>query len=250
MAYTFGLGIAELAIEMHCRSPFVKEYCRDYVVDLSDRTIDIVASTTEEQIKKDQLAAEGVSLDNAETLALYRSIAEQLPQFDAVVFHGAAISYGNQALLFTAPSGTGKSTHIKLWRHHLGDGVDIVNGDKPVLRMTETGVNVCSTPWAGKERWHKNRIVPLGAICLLKRGTVNRIKRVDPADHLEELLNQIYLPHNCEAAGLTLELLDLLCRRVPLYVLECDISEEAVRVSFEGLLGKPYPSPITMLEEQ
>ncbi|MBR2338363.1 MAG: hypothetical protein IKA63_02725 [Clostridia bacterium] len=242
MANIFGLGIADLSVEMHSRSPFVEHFCHDYLIDLPSHGVDMIAVTTEEQVDEELRAVEGTSRENAESLCLYRAIAEQLPRFDAAVFHGAAISYGDRAFLFTAPSGTGKSTHIKLWRKYLGDAVDIVNGDKPVLRLTETGVNVCSTPWAGKERWHKNRIVPLGALCLLKRGTVNRIRRADPTEHVEELLNQIYLPKNAEALGTTLELLDQLCRRVPLFVLECDISEEAVRTAFTAMTQEPYPN--------
>ena len=241
MGYRLGLGIAGLAVELHCRSPYMETFCRDYRIALPAAGADIVAVTTEKDIDAELSAVPGSRRETAESICLYRSIAEQLPHFDACLFHGAAISYGDRAFLFTAPSGTGKSTHIRLWRRYLGDAIDIVNGDKPILRLTDEGVNVCSTPWAGKENWQKNRIVPLGALCLLKRGTVNRIRRVAAKDYLRELLHQVYLPGNNGTLVTTLELLDRMCRRVPVFVLECDMSEEAVRTAFTGLTGERYP---------
>ena len=82
--------------------------------------------------------------------------------------------------LFTAPSGTGKSTHIRLWRQFLGEAGHIVNGDKPFLSVEEGKVFVWGSPWAGKENWQKNRKAPLHGICLLKQGQKNKICRLQP----------------------------------------------------------------------
>lgn len=248
----FYMGIAGLSVEMNGTSPSLIPFCEPYAIP-TPPSADIVATCTAAQIAAEQKAGGDVTAENAESLCLYRSIAEQLPRFDACVFHGAAISYGEKAYLFTAPSGTGKSTHIKLWRKHLGSAVDIVNGDKPVLRLTENEVNVCSTPWAGKERWHKNRIVPLGGLCVIKRGTADRIRRATPAELVETLLSQVYLPHDPTALQRTLDLVDAISRRVPLFVLECTVSEDAVRAAFPAMTGLPYPekgqSPKPTIEE-
>ncbi len=240
MAHRFGMKLAGLAVELRCAYPSLEAFCGDYVVPLPE-TPDIVATCTPAEIAAEQARGENIPAEAAESLCLYRAIARQLPAFGAAVFHGAAISYGDGAYLFTAPSGTGKSTHIRLWRKYLGPAVDIVNGDKPILKLTTTGVEVCSTPWAGKEGWQKNRILPLRGLCLLRRGAVNRIRPADPAELVEFLLSQVYLPAEEAALSNTLSLLDTVCRRVPLFVLECTIAEEAVKVAFPALTGQPYP---------
>lgn len=235
---TFHISLAGRTIAVQAQHDFARQFCRDYLTD--DPAAVMEASASPEDIRRDMEATPGGSPAYAEVLSIYRSIAEQLPRFDTFLVHGAAVSCGEKAYLFTAPSGTGKSTHIGLWKRYLGDRIDIVNGDKPLLRLREGQVDVCSTPWAGKERWQKNRIVPLGGICLLHRGTENRIRPITPGDYLDELMHQVYLPTQPDTMMITLRLLDEVLRRTPLYLLECDISEQAVRTSFEELTGQPY----------
>lgn len=238
---TFHISLAGRTIAVQAQYDFARQFCRDYLT--GDPKAVIEASASPEDIRRDMEEASTGSPAYAEILGIYRSIAEQLPQFDTFLVHGAAVSCGEKAYLFTAPSGTGKSTHIGLWKRYLGDRIDIVNGDKPLLRLQGGQVDVCSTPWAGKERWQKNRIVPLDGICLLHRGTENRIRPIAPGNYLDELMHQVYLPTRAETMVITLHLLDEVLRRTPLYLLECDISEQAVRTSFEALTGQPYACP-------
>lgn len=235
---TFHISLAGQTIAVQAQHDFARRFCRDYLTD--DPAVVMQASASPEDIRRDMEATSSCSPSYGEILSIYRSIAEQLPRFDTFLVHGAAISYGEKAYLFTAPSGTGKSTHIRLWKRYLGDRIDIVNGDKPLLRLKNGRVDVCSTPWAGKEQWQKNRIVPLGGICLLHRGTENRISSVAPGNYLDELMHQVYLPTRPDTMVMTLHLLDEVLRQTPLYLLECDISEQAVRTSFEALTGEPY----------
>ncbi len=233
MSQPFCIGIAGLTAELHPVHDFAHDFCKDYLVE--SVTPDIVAKSQDEQIQHELSLVPGAKPEMADTIVLYRDIADQLPAFDAVVFHGAAIEYEGKAYLFTAASGTGKSTHIRLWKKLLGDNVQIVNGDKPVLRLTENGVNVCSTPWAGKEGWQRNCIVPLGGICLLRRGQTDHIERCAPLDHFDPLLRQVYCPLDGEALDKTLQIFDTVLSRVPFYVLDCTISEHAVEVALAGL---------------
>lgn len=240
MAEPFTIGIAGLTADLHPLYEYSHHFCREYLVPAPEGGADIRAVSSPQAIAAEQEAGCKIPDDRAEPLCLYRQIAERLPAFDGFVFHGAAIEYEKSAYLFTAPSGTGKSTHIRLWQQYLGEKVAIVNGDKPVLRLSENGVNVCSTPWAGKEGWQRNCIVPLGGWCILRRGETDRIQRADPAQCLDELLHQVYLPKNGAMLGRTLELLDQVCRRVPLFILECTMKEDAVRTAFEAMTGNRY----------
>lgn len=238
MCDPFCIGIAGLTVKMHPLFDFVRTFCKDYIIP--DAPADIVAVSSREEVEQEHVLVPNSRIETADTICLYRQIADRLPAFDGFVFHGAAIEYGGKAYLFTAPSGTGKSTHIRLWKKHLGDKVDIVNGDKPILRLSENGVDVCSTPWAGKEGWQRNCIVPLGGICLLRRGTADQITRAEPGAYLNELLHQVYLPPDGATLDKTLTLLDTVASRVPFYVLDCTISEQAVEVAFNALTGGNY----------
>ena len=149
--------------------------------------------------------------------------------------HGAVIAVGQKAWLFTAPSGTGKTTHIRLWLENI-PGSYVVNGDKPLIRMGEE-VTVFGTPWAGKEGMQRNTGVPLCGIVLLERGALNRIEALDFAHALPTLIQQIYRPKEREPLEKTLELIGELDRRIPLYRIECNMLPEAALTAYETLCG-------------
>ena len=123
-----------------------------------------------------------------ERTALQRKIAEKLFAYDTMLFHGSVIAVDGNAYLFTAKSGTGKSTHTRLWREMLGDRAVMVNDDKPFLRMLEDQVLVCGSPWNGKHGLGSNVDVPLKAICILERGQQNEICRIPANQALVMLL--------------------------------------------------------------
>lgn len=234
---TFQVEMAGLVIEVNCRYDFTERYCRDY---LTDRKADFSVLVNEEEIEQ-EIAVSPYSPQPAyaESICVYRAIANQLPLYNRTVFHGAVISYGGDGYLFTAPSGTGKTTHIRLWQQYV-DGVEIVNGDKPILYVENGTVEAFATPYAGKERYQNHGSILLKGICLLHRGEKNTIRRVTTGEVLSEIVKQIYLPKEQEAVIKTLELLNVLMTYLPVYLLECDISEEAVKTSFEALTGRRY----------
>ena len=170
----------------------VHEYCRDYradgAADLTVRTS--AADLAYEQERSDrEAAAEGRtptvwSLDYLEELAVYRGIAEQMPACDTFLFHGSAVAVDGWGYLFAAKSGTGKSTHARLWQQLLGDRLIYVNDDKPLIRITPDSALVYGTPYDGKHRLSSNVTVPLEAVCLLRRGEQNAIRPIDAGGSL------------------------------------------------------------------
>ena len=175
-----------------------------------------------------------------ETLVVYRQIAEKMAEHDVLLFHGSAVSVDGQAFLFTADSGTGKSTHARLWREVLpkhGHEVLMVNDDKPLLKFTEGGVLACGTPWDGKHHLSNNVEVPLRGICFLSRGEENQIARADRTQSLAELMKHSFRPAETPHLLKAVSLLDRLSREVPLYALSCNMEEGAAIVSYEGMCG-------------
>ena len=167
-----------------------------------------------------------------ELLAVYRRIAEQMPFRDTFLFHGSAVAVDGAAYLFTARSGTGKSTHTRLWREMLGDRAVMVNDDKPLIRLTEDGAVVYGTPWNGKHRLGANISVPLKAVCILERAKQNTIRAITREEAFPMLIQQSYRPLDPAALAKTLSLVDRLSRTVSLYRLGCNMDPEAAELSY------------------
>lgn len=224
--------LSGLKISIEYSYDYMSNFCKDYISQFDKPQI--LAKAEQNAILKEKELVPGAPIEACESLCIYRAIAEQLPQFDRFVFHGAAIEYDSSAYLFTAPSGTGKTTHINLWHKYLGEKVDIINGDKPIISVDKTST-VYGTPWAGKEGYQRNASAPLKAICILKQGKENKITKLEVAEAVNHLMRQVYLPSDPSALSKTLELLGTVIENTPVYILECDISKQAFETSFNQM---------------
>lgn len=238
----FDVRIAGLHVEMHSLFPAARDFCRDYLTADSASAAFSVSSDPESVEHEQRHAKRPITLFYADALCLQKQMVEQLPFFDRFFFHGAAFTYGNDGFLLSGPSGVGKTTHVRLWQKYLGeDRVRIVNGDKNILCVGDSRVTVCSTPWAGKEQWQENRTAPLRAICFLKQGKHNAIRLLSPQDAVLPFLYQLYVPKNDASVLRLIGLTARVCKTLPVYELTCDMSEDAVKTSFEALTGNRYP---------
>lgn len=237
----FTVRMANMNIGIESVYEHLQEYCKDYCIPECNPDISIKVEKKDIEVERNNEDGLTFSEEYLETIALLRKIAEVFPMYNRVLCHGAALTYADEgAFLFTAPSGTGKTTHIRMWRRHLGEAVRIVNGDKPFLEIREDTVQVYGTPWAGKERWQKNRDAELKGICHIKRGEKCSIRRLEPLECLDWIMNQVYVPQKGGMVEKTLEQIEKILERVPVYELTCDISEDAVRCCFEAMTGLKY----------
>ncbi len=96
-----------------------------------------------------------------------------------VLFHAAAVSLGGKGYMFLGKSGTGKSTHARLWLQNL-QGVELMNDDNPAVRIKADGTaTVYGTPWSGKTPCYRNISSPLGGVVLLSQAPYNKITRLN-----------------------------------------------------------------------
>lgn len=190
---------------------------------------------SEAEDKKEGISVRNFKAEYLETLAVYRKICEVLIDQDILLFHGSAIAVDGQGYLFTAKSGTGKSTHSRLWRELFGNRAVMINDDKPLLHITTNGVMVYGTPWDGKHHLSSNIFVPLKGICILKRDTTNHIERIGKNRAYPMLLGQSYRSLNAVKMVKTLELIDLLAEKTRLYELKCNMEPEAARIAYEKM---------------
>jgi len=137
--------------------------------------------------------------------------------------------------MFTAKSGTGKSTHARLWREQFGDRAVMINDDKPLLKITDAGVIAYGTPWNGKHHLDTNTSVPLKAICILCRGETNRIEPVGKKEAYPLLCQQSNRAADPEGMLRTLKLIESLSGSVALYRLTCNMDPEAALVAYQGM---------------
>ena len=170
-----------------------------------------------------------------ETLALYRKIAGRLAEHQTLLVHGSAIAVDGQGYLFTAKSGTGKSTHTRLWRELLGERAVMINDDKPLITVDENGVSIHGTPWCGKHGLHTNFSVPLRAICILERGEKDTIEPVSRDAAMPVLLQQTYRPGDMVQLGQVLTAVGRLAQSVRLYRLHCTMNPEAAQVAYAAM---------------
>lgn len=228
------IRIADLNIRLHNRYGYTEELCREYVTDAKE--IDFEVRVTEDDIAKEIKDSDSpVDEAYAESVCLHREIADRLWKYDAFLLHAALIECDGRGYAFAARSGVGKSTHITLWRKNFGRRVRAINGDKPIIRMTEQGPVAYGTPWNGKERLGENRSCALNALCFLERGEKNEIQSISMTDGVLRMFNQLYFPRSEEAITRTMDLVDSFAQRMPFFRLFCNMEDDAAIVAHEAM---------------
>lgn len=228
---------AGVCVEINHIYPYFSGLAKEY---LGGETPEISIAVTQEDIELERKNSDLATTEDGylESLVIYRKMCEKLVEKDILLIHSAAIAVDGKAYLFTAPSGTGKTTHIKFWKKKFGDRAIIVNGDKPLIRVTPEEIRVWGTPWAGKERWSTNTSVPVAGICKIGRGLENVISPVSAGDALSTLFVQTYRPTTEAGMRKTVQLLSEISQRVPFWNLKCNMSIEAAEVSYAAMKGE------------
>ena len=232
--------LADRIIEINSMHPMIHEQCREYrAAGVPDFRIEITPSDivferekSAQADKAEERAIQFYSDGYLETLAAYRKIAERMPEYDTVLFHGSCVAVDGAGYLFTAKSGTGKSTHTRLWRELLGDRAIMINDDKPLIRISDSGSIIYGTPWDGKHHLSNNIAVSLKAICILERAKENAILPVTREEALPMLIQQTYRPADPLTLAETLTLIDRLGMEVKLYRLRCNMDISAAKLSY------------------
>lgn len=146
----------------------------------------------------------------------------------ATVLHSAAVAYREQAVLFSAPSETGKSTHAGLWKQAFPDDVVLFNDDTPVVRKVCGQFFACGTPWSGKTEINENKEYPLKGIVFLKQAKTNAIRRLTTVEAAVKLLNETRKPVFATLMDKHMDIISGILSDTPVYELGCTISDEAV----------------------
>lgn len=245
--YDFNISLAGRIIAVSTIYPGVQIICRDYIAEGGPADFQVVVTQKDIDFEREKSAREDMQefgcvhkypAGYLETLAVYRQIAEKLLDYDTLLFHGSTISVDGEGYVFTAKSGTGKSTHTRFWRETFGDRLVMVNDDKPLLRVTDEGVIAYGTPWDGKHHLSTNTSVPLKAICVLNRAEDNHIEPLSISEAFPMLLQQTYRPQDPVRMMKVMALLEKLMHKTQLYNLGCNLNPEAAMVAYNGMNRK------------
>ena len=170
-----------------------------------------------------------------ERAAIQRAFAEHLLARETLLLHGSAVAVDGEGYLFMARSGTGKSTHTRLWREAFGDRAVMINDDKPFLQIDGDGVTAFGSPWSGKHGLDSNIAVPLKGICILERGMENAIHAITVAEALPMLYHQAYHPLTEAGRERTAAMILKLAQCVPLWRMACTKDPQAAQIAYHAM---------------
>lgn len=230
--------IADLKVEIGVRFKKLENRLEKYRNDFVG-TPDICVIPEEERLNRAFKNNPSISREDIEYIATGSMFYYGLLKFGGFMLHSSTIAKDGKAYIFTANSGTGKSTHTALWQKYLAD-VTIINDDKPAIVLKNGIFYAVGTPWSGKNNESTDIAVPVGGLVLLNRGKFNTIRKATPIETVPFLMQQTLASKKEENTLMLVDLLDKFLKSIPTYVLECDISEEAVKTSYEALTGKKY----------
>ncbi len=229
--------IAELNVLMRTKSQLVLTQAAPYAADFEGQP-QVTVNLEDEFIDARHGEMPGMTRDECEYFYTGMYFYYQLLRYNGLMLHSSSLAYNNKAYLFSAPSGTGKSTHVGLWQKYVGDAVSVINDDKPALRVMDDGLYVYGTPWSGKTDKNTNIKVPLGGIVFLERAETPHIRPMQTVEAVQHLLWQTTRSVREERMNQVLDVIDKIVGRVPVYKMGVNMERESVALSFTTLTGR------------
>lgn len=228
-------NIAGLNIAMHFAGETMTKQAKAYELKEKPDKIDIEINPTVDIMLKLKEQNPQATMNLCEYMWTGTEFYEKLLDFDGFLLHSSAVVLDGKAYLFSATSGTGKSTHTGLWLKVFGERARILNDDKPAIRKIDGKVYACGTPWSGKDDLSANEIVPLQGICFLERSLDNHISEITAKEAIPLILEQTTRIVSVDGMEKMFSCIENVLSAVKVYKLGCNISEEAVYTSYDAM---------------
>ena len=159
----------------------------------------------------------------------YILLRNRLIFYQGLFIHASALVWEGKGFIFTAPSGTGKSTQAEYWRKH--KNAIILNDDSPAVRFMNDEAIVFGTPWSGSKSIHRNADAPLKAIVVLEQSETTSIQRLTRWESIPLLLPRCLLPyHDPALMDMAGDILEKIIKVVPVFYLKCSLDEGTVDI--------------------
>ena len=224
--------IADLTVQMHTFGRTLIQ-SEPYLCEKNDgEDVDIVIQSRWEEYQNRHPYC---SKDLSEYMATGNQFYWKLLDHDGMMLHSSAVMVDGRVYLFSAPSGTGKSTHTALWLQYLGERAQIINDDKPAIRVIGEKAYVYGTPWSGKTDQNLNVKGELAGIAVVKRSETNQIRRLNNKEAIFVLLDQTTRSRKEERVERLFQVMETIIQTVPIYELSCNMELEAAKIAYETM---------------
>ena len=215
--------------------PYITEDIPEFSITVTREDIAFEQADLLEEAYRDGFKPRVFTDPFLERAAIQRAFAEFLFDYDILLFHGSAVAVDEKGYLFTAHSGTGKSTHTRFWMQTFGSRGYMVNDDKPFVELKDEGIWLHGSPWSGKHGLDSNVCVPLQGLCILERGQENQIASLTPEAALPMLRKQAYQPLCKEKEVAFQQLVDHLSATASLWKMTCTKNPLAAQVAYNAM---------------
>ena len=138
--------------------------------------------------------------------------------------------------MFSAPSGTGKSTHTRIWEKLYGDDVKIINDDKPIIRLMGEELIAYGSPFAGGTHKFCDDNAPLTAIVFITRAEKNSIRKLTNKEALPLIFQETIRKVSKEKMHLVLDMIDIIIKKADLYELSCNMEDDSARIAHDTIV--------------
>ena len=231
---------AGLFLEFTPKYEHLRRYAEKYIYNGEEPPKDIIdLNIPKDYLKEKQKLNPHLSLAMCEYIWTGALFAFKLLEKNGFVVHSSAVAYDGNAYLFSADSGTGKSTHTEFWQEVFGsDKAVIINDDKPAVREIDGVFCASGTMFSGKSPISENISVPVKALCFIHRSEKNEIRRLEAGEALHLLLGQTLRPKNAEKILELTQVLDGFLRKVPVYSLGVTYSPESAEFAYKAINGQ------------
>lgn len=227
------INVLDLNIAIDPQYEMLKERSKQYIVNNNPK-IDFEVKVDNAEIEKYKKANPQLSYDEIEYILTSIIFYKKIIDYNAFLLHSSSVALNNYAYSFSASSGGGKSTHSELYLKYFKDSY-IVNDDKPAYKYIDGKFYVYGTPWSGKNDISKNIKVELKGLCFIKKADTNTIRKMNNIEAIHNVLSQTIRFKDNILHEKLLSLLDKFVSLYNIYELSCDISKEAMMLSFETL---------------
>lgn len=231
MTYSIAGFIVEMNVKYEPLLSQIKKY------ECLSENIDVQFTISDEQLISFKNLYPMLTIGECEYMLYCSKFYNYLINKNGLLIHSSCVAYNGYCYLFSAPSGTGKSTHTQLWLEKFKDA-KILNDDKPAVLIEEDGIYACGTPFSGKSDLSINEKYPVKAIIFLNRGEKNIISKMPDKEVIYNILSQTVRPNEEKYMDLLLSHIENIIKKVNVYKLYCNISLEAVDVVYNYLNGE------------
>lgn len=226
--------IAGIKTEYEPRFDLLRERSRCYEADFDSSETEIRLSLSDEFLDAQLKLYPNLTREEHEYMWMGEGFCREALFYGGIVLHASCVEKDGAAYLFSAKSGTGKSTHTHLWLNEI-PGTRIVNDDKPLIILRGEKFYACGTPFSGKTDENINDCVPVRAVIFLHRSIENAVKRIKPSQAVPLFIAQTVNPGEEKYAEKMLSNTGSVLTGIPVFSLGCNKNSGTGKFVYEEI---------------